>query len=49
MSGRGNIGSYINGFSIADWQPGFVALINGKIIGLEALSLPKPSGKPVPN
>lgn len=38
---KGNLESYINGFSIAEGQTGFVALINGNIIGLEALSLPE--------
>lgn len=38
---RGNLDAYINGFTIADEQTGFVALINGRITGLEALSRPE--------
>lgn len=37
---RGNLDAYIKGFTIAEGQTGFVALINEKIIGLEALSRP---------
>lgn len=33
-----NLDAYIKGCTIADGQTGFVALINGKIIGLEVLS-----------
>ena len=35
-----NLDAYINGFKIMDRQTGFIALINGKITGLEALSRP---------
>ena len=38
---RGNLDAYINGFKILDRQAGFIALINGKITGLEALSRPE--------
>ena len=38
---RGNLDAYINGFKIMDKQTGFIALINGKITGLEALSRPE--------
>lgn len=37
---RGNLDAYTKGFAITEGQTGFVALINGKIIGLEALSRP---------
>ena len=37
---RGNLDAYINGFKIMGRQTGFIALINGKITGLEALSRP---------
>lgn len=37
---RGNLDDYISGFKITDRQTGFIALINGKITGIEALSRP---------
>ncbi|MCC6543076.1 MAG: hypothetical protein IT392_01060 [Nitrospirae bacterium] len=38
---RGNLDDYIQGFKITEGQTGFIALINGKITGLEALSRPR--------
>lgn len=38
---RGNLDDYIKGFKITEGQTGFIALINGKITGLEALSRPR--------
>lgn len=38
---RGNLDAFIKGFTIMEGQTGFVALINGKITGIEALSRPE--------
>lgn len=38
---KGNLDAYIKGFTIMDGQTGFAVLINGKIIGIEALSRPE--------
>ncbi len=42
---RGNLDDFIKGFTIMEGQTGFIAPINGKMTGLEALSWPKAFSK----